>query len=437
MQQLFQEQMMIRSAWSIAALMMAAGFVHGQTAEFIPVPGTSSIPGSNENVCILSGSGGYSGSRVSADGQVVTTLVYPAGPVIGYIPRSVAIWSQARGTEVITPPIESLYPATGISADGTTVFGPEWVWTRAQGYRELREELGFQKQIFGCSDDARTVTGIDGSYPSPGDMFLWQIDAGDPVLLPRAAQVPTGYFYFNAISGDGRIAGGSARSIPEDPTTSTDDYAAVVVTPSQTRLITPVLSQAGVTDLNFDGSVAVGYYALQPSDVRAFRWSEAGGFEQIDGPRGPSDPNYARAVSRDGKVVVGEYLIFGLAGTDAFVWREGTGSVKLRDELIDTFGLEEQLRGWRLLVATDVSADGQVIVGQGINPSGCEQGFVVRFSGPVCFADFNADGGVDGADIESFFLAWADSDPRTDVNQDGGVDGQDIQPFFEQWQNGC
>ena len=54
-----------------------------------------------------------------------------------------------------------------------------------------------------------------------------------------------------------------------------------------------------------------------------------------------------------------------------------------------------------------------------------------------CPADFNHDGGVDGADIEAFFLAWADSDPRTDVNQDGGVDGQDIQPFFEQWQSGC
>jgi uncharacterized membrane protein len=416
--------------------MAAAGVAQAQTAEFIPIPGTSTIPGSNENICILIGSAGYSGSRVSADGSVVTTLVYPPGPVIGYIPRSVAIWSQDRGTEVITPPIESLYPATGITADGKTVFGPHWIWTRADGYRDLRDDIGYQLQIFGCSDDGSVVTGINGAYPSPGDMFLWQFGVRDPELLPRAPHVPTGYFYFNAISGDGRIAGGSARSIVDDPR-STDSYAAVIVTPASTRLVTPVLSQAGVNDLNFDGSIAVGYYAPVPSAVRGFRWSQAGGFEQIDGPRGPGDPSYARAVSRDGKVIVGEYLIFGFQGTDAFVWREGSGSVGLRDELVGTYGLDDQLRGWRLIVATDVSGDGNVIVGQGINPQGCEQGFVVRYSGPTCLADFNADGGVDGSDIESFFRAWEISDPRTDVNQDGGVDGGDIEPFFETWQNGC
>lgn len=55
---------------------------------------------------------------------------------------------------------------------------------------------------------------------------------------------------------------------------------------------------------------------------------------------------------------------------------------------------------------------------------------------PVCPADFNEDGGVDGSDINAFFQAWQDGESCADVNQDGGVDGADIAPFFILWQNG-
>ena len=53
-----------------------------------------------------------------------------------------------------------------------------------------------------------------------------------------------------------------------------------------------------------------------------------------------------------------------------------------------------------------------------------------------CPADFNQDGGVDGSDVESFFLAWESGDTVADVNFDGGVDGSDIETFFVAWQNG-
>jgi hypothetical protein len=53
-----------------------------------------------------------------------------------------------------------------------------------------------------------------------------------------------------------------------------------------------------------------------------------------------------------------------------------------------------------------------------------------------CVADFNQDGGVDGADIEAFFIDWEASGNRADVNQDGGVDGADIEAFFGQWTAG-
>ncbi len=54
----------------------------------------------------------------------------------------------------------------------------------------------------------------------------------------------------------------------------------------------------------------------------------------------------------------------------------------------------------------------------------------------ACPADFNQDGGVDGADVNAFYQAWENGDSLADVNCDGGVDGSDITVFFAAWENG-
>jgi GH35 family endo-1,4-beta-xylanase len=54
----------------------------------------------------------------------------------------------------------------------------------------------------------------------------------------------------------------------------------------------------------------------------------------------------------------------------------------------------------------------------------------------VCPADFNQDGGVDGADIAAFFARWEAGNCDADVNQDGGVDAGDIETFFTAWEAG-
>jgi len=55
---------------------------------------------------------------------------------------------------------------------------------------------------------------------------------------------------------------------------------------------------------------------------------------------------------------------------------------------------------------------------------------------PCSFADYNLDGGVDGADVEAFFVDWEVSVARADVNLDGGIDGADIEAFFIAWESG-
>ncbi len=53
-----------------------------------------------------------------------------------------------------------------------------------------------------------------------------------------------------------------------------------------------------------------------------------------------------------------------------------------------------------------------------------------------CFADFNRDGGIDGADVDAFFAAWEAGEFAADVNRDGGVDGVDVETFFAAWEAG-
>ncbi len=55
---------------------------------------------------------------------------------------------------------------------------------------------------------------------------------------------------------------------------------------------------------------------------------------------------------------------------------------------------------------------------------------------PPCPADYNADGGVDGGDVEAFFFDWEAGSSNADVNFDGGVDGGDLEVFFNAWSNG-
>jgi len=432
---------------AFASILMISNTALAQSAEFVPMPGIGDEPGCNPNVCIVSGSAGYSGVRISDDGRVVVSLVYEPGFIDGAVPRYVARWLPGSDPQIITPVLESLYPAVGISADGSVILGDRWRWTAASGYQDLLsllvDERGFWTSLFfGLSDDAQVYAGIRGIYPDPGDMFTLRPSTGQRTVLARPAQVPTGYFYFNTISGNGQVVAGSARQIPTGPGQS-DGYAPVIIRNGVPRLIAPVATSnfQGVTDLSFDGSVAVGVIA-QSFQLKAFRWTSAGGIEILDeGAPGDFGSSYSRAVNRDATVVVGEYLQFGTAGTRAWIWRVGEGFRDLQDELETIYGLGGVLSGWQLLVATDVSGDGKSIVGQGRNPQGREQAFLVRLNDDACPADFNADGFLDFFDLDEFVACFeGDQCPpgkTADFNADGFIDFFDFDDYVAAFERGC
>jgi len=423
----------------VAVLMACGGLVgsaFAQEARFSSIPGRSATPGSNSSFCGLSGTSGYSGTRVSEDGQVVTTVVFSPGFWDGAVPWQGARWTQGEGTTVITPDLQGLYGVVGISRDGNTIYGESWRWTAAGGYQDLRLRLTdgifLDRLIFGCSSDGRTITGTKGTFPLESDLFRWAIDDAPSVQLPRAEEFPQGYFYFNAISGDGVVVGGSTRRFDADYNST---YAGVIVTDQGATVITDEASQAGVTDLSPDGAIAVGYLTEGPT-LRAFRWTAATGTVTLD--QGLVSGSYARAMNADGSVVVGDSIAFGAPGIRAWVWRAEEGFMDLQTDLTENFGLGAALSGWQLLVATDVSADGRTIVGQGVNPEGCEQAYVVRLPGATtCFADFDNSGLVNSQDFFDFLVAFFAGNSRADMNQDSFINSQDYFDFTAAFFNGC
>jgi probable HAF family extracellular repeat protein len=192
-------------------------------------------------------------------------------------------------------------------------------------------------------------------------------------------------------------------------------------------------------DITPDGRVIVGF-GLASWGYHAWRWTAAGGMQDLGELAGGSDFSAANAVSADGQVVVGQSssdrsgslaeafrwspnmglvglgdlpggefnsiaygcnadgsVIVGEAttsdGAEAFIWDDQLRMRSVRDALIAADPVNAStLQGWRLTTATAVSADGRIIVGYGINPSGIREAWSARLP-RGCYANCDGSGG--------------------------------------------
>ena len=294
-----------------------------------------------------------------------------------------------------------------ISADGSVVVGQisssreAARWTREQG----TVGLGFLQPGEGAKSWATNVSG-DGSVivgreyvPDTGTYFLWTPEAG-MVSSPIAVK---------AVSADGSVLFGRSNrqaarwtagegivvlgSLPGHETSwahGVSPDGSVVVGwatepfrwTAEQGMVSLGSSHGTAYDVSADGSVVVG------ESPGAFRWTAEQGMTKL-GWLGPYDPPWqvggsvATAVSGDGSVVVGYDWVF--SGPDrekvaAWIWDEPHGMRAIEDLLTDDYGLD--LTGWGLTAATDISADGRVIVGYGYAPDGVSQGWIAVIPEP-------------------------------------------------------
>jgi probable HAF family extracellular repeat protein len=133
-------------------------------------------------------------------------------------------------------------------------------------------------------------------------------------------------------------------------------------------------------DVSRDGSVIVGInYDPTGTLTEAFRWTPAGGMVGLGLLPGTTSSR-AEAVSEDGSLVFGTTRTSTTDGP-AFVWDAAHGMRNLQSVLANEHGLN--LGGWRLSGVTDLSADNLTLVGNGINPGGYFEGFVIVLPEPA------------------------------------------------------
>jgi probable HAF family extracellular repeat protein len=346
---------------------------------------------------------------VSADGKVVVGTSVVDGTVDGTIIITTEIeafrWTEETGMVSLGSYADGDVWASAVSGDGSVIVGvtrnrttyesEAFRWSSETGMVGLGDFDGgnFGSSASGISDDGLVVVG-KGSPPNQSIGFNWTSETG----LVSIGDLPGGVVQSWAIdaSADGSVVVGSS-------------FTASAVVPFRWTSDGMVGLDLGdgfiggeAKKVTPDGSVIIGDATLADYSTEAFRWTAATG---MVGLGALSDEAYrnsqAHDVTADGKTVVGESTSPSLyIDREAFIWDEAGGMRSLKEELETVHGID--LEGWQLNVATGISDDGSVIVGQGLSPTFVSEAWMVQitpvvvtvqptttleFSGPLILKD--------------------------------------------------
>lgn len=226
------------------------------------------------------------------------------------------------------------------------------------------EFLAFQKGMaVGLSRGVARVTAtVDGVASQPAEVQV--LATGRMILLGSLPNPPDDWVSLaNDISGDGKAVVG-ASTIQGSTPGGAHRIEAFVWTEAGGMVGLGHLPGPGMNEaseaygVNADGTVVVGYSGTSETNPvksrRAFRWTQAGGMQDLGKLPGGGDTSYAYACSADGSVVVG--VSDSANGPQAFIWTEQEGMIGLRDFLPNNPPFNSAAHG--------ISADGQAIVGK-------------------------------------------------------------------------
>jgi probable HAF family extracellular repeat protein len=299
--------------------------------------------------------------------------------------------------------------AWGVSGDGKVVVGQlsrlgtdtvAFRWTATQGMLELGTLGGANSEAYAASGDGSAIVGratnTSGNYrpfrwtPTGGMQNLPssppEFVSGDALDVSADGNAVVGLFGFaerwtatggledlgsfssRGLSPDGQVVvGNNGHAVRWTPTGGIQDLGTIGGTES-----TVPGTQSFADDASGNGSVVVGQSRDRDGFWKAFRWTAATGMRDIGTLGGPMAAAYN--VSDNGSVVVGRALTSSNSASDrAFRWTTQKGMQNLQ-QLLQNAGVTS-VNGWILLGATGVSADGTVIVGEGINPAKQREAF--------------------------------------------------------------
>ncbi len=261
--------------------------------------------------------------------------------------------------------------ALGISPDGSTIVGmatgPGNAMRAFKTMNGVMEDLGSPSEnsnnfsAEGASLNGEIVLG-NGNFEGLGRRgFRWQSGSHQILSGPNNAISTTA----SDISWDGNSIAGYVQIYSQIFATRWD---------GSTPYLLPSLSSSHNTaarGISGDGQVVVGDGGFT-GGTEAIAWRNSNLFQLGDLPGGGFF-SVALASSYDGSTIVGrgESAI----GYEAFVWTHANGMRNLRELLLSKNARGTE--GWILEQANGVSADGQVIVGWGINPNGNNEAWLV------------------------------------------------------------
>ncbi len=321
----------------------------------------------------------------------------------------------------------NLSESGGISADGSACGGMSFSSNGTEAFRWVNgvmEPLGdlpggdFYSHGFDVSGDGTTVVGISRTE-TPDFPFRWRDGVMTNISLDFPGSTPTGLA--RAVNHDGNVIVGVLALPPAPPPFRW--------TPGlmQTLDLLPAAQWGTALAVSPDGLKVAGVVTYSDVNREAFLWENGVTIGLSDLPGGDID-SQANGVSDTGVVVgVGETANFGPIRKEAFIWTSASGMRRLRDLLIDDFGLN--LAGWVLSDANGVSADGLTIAGSGVNPLGKSEAWIAHLG---CIpGDTNNDGACSAADIDRFIacLLTGHFCGCADTNGDNLRDGRDIGAF--------
>lgn len=347
------------------------------SAEFIPL----GVPLTNESA---------QGPLAVSDGADLV-VGYADGPLFDDL--SGFIWTESSGIIGSDTFLPRSLP-TAVSDDGVVVAGhvPVLVpqghaapfrYTTASGveYLELLQSAFPQLEgtVNDLSSDGQIAVGtslrIDGLTSVYWDRDGNIHDIGKLTDLVGATSVA------EAVSADGQTIVGFSETT-ELPLVAFRWTAATGMLPLGDADSGFLISNA--LDASHDGSVIVGYSAVSRQPTDAFRWTDTSGFEELGHLPGLSH-SIARSVSGDGSTIIGQAFNLGNVPDQSrsFVWDMTHGMRDLQQLLETHYQLATELLGWTLSNPNDISRDGLAIVGNGINPNGELESWLVRLDRPI------------------------------------------------------